>query len=266
MDIFSEFLLDEDVLADDESDDEDTANARTYDEEDDEDEESYEVTLREDISGVYIDEDGVSAEYRVRYDEPEHAEIMQDKQDDKPREYSNAEHEEHSVPLTDYHNGIMTMEDTDYHVMVRSDVMNIEYEAPEMINGQATYQRIVFEADADGESIYELTKRKLAEAGIEHSDAYDPRFSSRLFTSINNKAEGAEGNFNEFYLNGEIGENAADRQTVKKGDVVEWRYAEETDGSCGGVPDFSKIKELYQYSMGVRNGMLSMQQIYGLLS
>ena len=78
---------------------------------------------------------------------------------------------------------------------------------------------------------------------------------SHMVTSINNRAEGTEGNFNEFYLNGEIGENAANLQKVKEGDVIEWRYtAEERDGSCGGVPDFDQIKSLLEYSAIIRNG------------
>ncbi len=130
-----------------------------------------------------------------------------------------------------------------------ADVLSIEYDGVGLINGQKTYQRIVFEADMDGESIYELTMRKMGEAGIEVSAEYDGEFDSMLLTSINNKYEGNDGNFNEFYLNGEIGANAANLESVKKGDIIEWRYAEETDGSCGGCPDFEKVRQLLEYSM-----------------
>ena len=34
--------------------------------------------------------------------------------------------------------------------------------------------------------------------------------------------------------------------------MIEWRYAEETDGSCGGVPDFNQIKTMIQYSAGAK--------------
>ena len=136
---------------------------------------------------------------------------------------------------------------------MRSDVLSIEYEDPELINGQITYQRIVFEADIDGESVYELSRRKLEEAGIEVSSEYDREFDSMLFTSINRKQEGNEGNFNEFYLNGEIGDYAVDQQLLKAGDIIEWRYAEETDGSCGGVPDFNQIKSMLVYNTAFKN-------------
>jgi len=130
-----------------------------------------------------------------------------------------------------------------------TDLLTLEYETPEMINGQKTYQRIVFEADIDGESVYELTMRKLWESGVEVSASYDHEFDSTIFTSLNRKKEGTDGNFNEFYLNGEIGGNAVDKELLKKGDLIEWRYAEESDGTCGGVPDYHAIKNmLHQYS------------------
>ena len=128
-----------------------------------------------------------------------------------------------------------------------ADVLTIEYEkSPELINNQKTYQRIAFKAKADGD-VYDLSAMNFSEAGIEFSSEYDGEFDSRLFTSINNKIEGEGGNFNEFYLNGEIGENAADLQKVKEGDIIEWRYAEESDGTCGGVPDLEQIKAMLEY-------------------
>ncbi len=132
----------------------------------------------------------------------------------------------------------------------RSGLLSIEYDRPELINGQRTYQRIVFEAESDGETVYEATMRKFVQAGMESSAARDSDFGTMIFTSLNNKREGTGGNFNEFYLNGEIGENAVDKQQLKKGDIVEWRYAEESDGTCGGVPDFQRIKSaLQQYTI-----------------
>jgi len=132
-------------------------------------------------------------------------------------------------------------------------LLNIEYETPELINGQRTYQRMVLEADAEGETVYDMTMRKLVEVGIEVSASYDFDFDTMIFTSINQKKEGTAGNFNEFYLNGEIGESAVDKQKLKKGDVIEWRYAEESDGSCGGVPDFHRVKNLLQQYNGMGN-------------
>lgn len=136
-----------------------------------------------------------------------------------------------------------------YGEVPRTEILTMEYDAPELINGQKTYQRIVFEADMDGESVYDLTVRKLGGSGMDIDAEYDSAFDSMLVTSINGKSEGDGGNFNEFYLNGEIGENAVDMEKVKKGDIIEWRYAEETDGTCGGVPDFSQIKSQLQYTV-----------------
>ena len=123
-------------------------------------------------------------------------------------------------------------------------ILSLDYNTPVFINGQRTYQRIVFEADKDGESVYDMTKRRFRQSGIEASSKYDKDFDSILFTSINDMAEGSGGNFNEFYLNGVIGENAVDKQTLAKGDVVEWRFAEENDDSCGDAPDYDEMNEL----------------------
>ncbi len=135
-----------------------------------------------------------------------------------------------------------------------ANVLDIEYEAPELINGQRTYQRIVFEAEKDGETVYETTMKKFMDAGMDAKAERDSDFGTMIFTSLNNRKEGSDGNFNEFYLNGAIGDNAVDQQKLKKGDVVEWRYAEETDGSCGGVPDFHRIKNLLQQYNANGNG------------
>jgi len=137
------------------------------------------------------------------------------------------------------------------YVEMKTDVMHIEYTEPGSINGQETYQRIVFQADYDGQTVYDLTMRKLGGAGIQASAKHDPEFDSIIFTSINGRRENQDGSFNEFYMNGAIGDNAADRQALKKGDIVEWRYAKETDGSCGGTPDFQTVRNmLEQYTNG----------------
>ena len=133
-----------------------------------------------------------------------------------------------------------------------NEMISIDYGDAHLINGQKTYQRIVFKADVEGESVYNLTLRKLGEAGIAATAEKDMEFDSMIFKSINGRAEGTGGNFNEFYLNGEIGADAVDKQKLSKGDVVEWRYAEETDGSCGGCPDFSSIKNMLEYSITAR--------------
>jgi hypothetical protein len=57
-------------------------------------------------------------------------------------------------------------------------------------------------------------------------------------------------------MNGQISENPVDKEMMKAGDVIEWRYAEETDGSCGGVPDYHKVKNLLQQYKGMQNTYL----------
>ncbi len=203
-------------------------------------------------SGVYFDEDKMSMEieYDLLYEDLE-PDIMRAGSDINPVDYAEQPKATHELLPAGYESAVMTMEFgwNEYPATAyANDVLDVEYDAPVLINGQKTYQRIVFEADADGESVYELTRRKLGDAGLEASSEYDGEFGSMIFTSINMKPEGAEGNFNEFYLNGEIGEDAVDRQKLSKGDVIEWRYAEETDGSCGGCPDFNSIKALLEYS------------------
>jgi hypothetical protein len=151
---------------------------------------------------------------------------------------------------------------SDLSATYEAGVLNIEYKDVELIGGQKTYQRIVLQAEKGGESVYSLTMRKLGEAGIDVSSEYELDFESMILTSINGKAEGTDGNFNEFYLNGEIGGNAADKQKLSKGDIVEWRYAEETDGSCGGSPDFSAIKSMVEYSAAAK----AQAEYFGILT
>ena len=143
------------------------------------------------------------------------------------------------------------------YTISNNGVLSLDYDAPTLINGQRTYQRIVFEADVDGESVYDMTKRRFRQSGIETKSIYDNELDSMLFTSINGMVEGNGGNFNEFYLNGAIGADAVDKKTLSKGDIIEWRFAEETDGSCGGVPDQDEIGELLgsnQWKRGLYSG------------
>ncbi|MBN2331254.1 MAG: DUF4430 domain-containing protein [Candidatus Aenigmarchaeota archaeon] len=175
---------------------------------------------------------------------PDHGLLLQSQGDVAAVEYNGTLGQAHSEGMAKGHEMIKCS----------ADVLDIEYEAPELINGQRTYQRIVFEAERDGETVYETTMRKFMQAGMDAKAEYDPDFGTMIFTSLNSREEGADGNFNEFYLNGAIGENAIDQQRLKKGDVVEWRYAEETDGSCGGVPDFQRIKGMLQQYSSNGNG------------
>ncbi len=243
----------------DDVDEDEPASTRKYDDKTAGEIEKYSKKFEIPTSGVYMDEDenSMKMEYDVFYEEmfPEDMGRIKEDYSEDP-EYKT----EFNFPQEDSHDGVypdisrgtesQLMENASY----RKGILSIEYEKPDMINGQKTYQRIAFEAKEDGD-VYGLTIMNFDEAGIEFSSEYDGEFDSRLLTSINNKTEGSDGNFNEFYLNGEIGGNAADMQKVKKGDIIEWRYAEETDGSCGGVPDYEQIKSLLVYNVVVKDGL-----------
>jgi hypothetical protein len=238
-----------------EEDDEEESEAplRKYDEKPEEKIEKYSEKFEIPASGLYMDEDenSLEMEYDVLYEEifPEDSHRIREEDYKKDPEYQT----EFNFPPEDDDNIYSDipkkpdayLSDRDSY---RSDVLSIEYEKPEMVGGQKTYQRLIFRADSDGESVYELAMRKFQEAGMEISAEYDEEFESMLFTSVNGRHEGEEGNFNEFYLNGDIGMNAVDKELLKAGDVVELRYAEETDGSCGGVPDYGQIKSSLEYN------------------
>jgi hypothetical protein len=251
-------LIDVEVLGKEEEDEDDEGSDERYEDEEEESQDEYNGEFRLPVSGVYIDRDGTT---RIEYSAP-YEEIFPDAVHEIKEHSYESQQPETSIDLAlmehpevlkvDYRETVpelsKSLERLQSQSTYKADVLSIKYDNTELINGQKTYQRIVFKADADGESVYELSMRKFKGAGIEASAEYENEFDSMIFTSINRKAEGAGGNFNEFYLNGEIGTNAADMQKLKKGDTVEWRYAEETDGSCGGVPDFDTIKGLLEYN------------------
>ncbi len=218
--------------------------------------EKYNKKFNLSLTGVYMDEDEgrMKIEYDVFYEgisPVEHERIIPEINIKDPQYQT-----EFNLLLTTdpekYTKSISVDEGRRNPASYRQEVLSIEYEKPELINGQKTYQRIVLKADREGESVYDLTMRKLGDAGIEVSAEYDDNFDSMLFTSINGRSEGADGNFNEFYVDGEIGKNAADGEMLKKDKIVEIRYAEETDGSCGGVPDYDQIKSLLEHGPGMK--------------
>jgi hypothetical protein len=245
--------LEEDRVEESEDEEEEKPSSKTYEENVPTYPEKYNRKFKLPLSGVYMDdEEGcMKIEYDVFYEEirPEEYEKIVPESNIKDPQYQPEFDLLLGATTEKYTESISANEHMGDSAYYRPEVLNIEYEKPELINGQKTYQRIVFKAEADGESVYEISMKKLSEAGIEISAEYDSEFSSMIFTSINGRSEGDEGNFNEFYLNGEIGGNAVDKEILKAGDVVEWRYAEENDGSCGGVPDFTKIKSMMEYGM-----------------
>lgn len=239
-----------------------------YEEEDETEEESYTSGFGLRVSGAYFDEKETSLriEYKLLPEkdaqkaggmdsaalhEMENAPLQSLQKDEEPTQAGAAGHTVYTggLSMEKYAESVLGSE---LRATYDSGVLNIEYKNVELINGQKTYQRIVLKAESDGESVYDLTMRKFSDAGIDARAEYDGEFGSMVFTSMNGRAEGVEGNFNEFYLNGEIGADSADKAALKKGDIVEWRYAEETDGSCGGSPDFSSIKSALEYSAVAR--------------
>ncbi len=256
----------------DDREEEDETSRKVYDEADVDLRESYNVRFNQELNGFYTDDEGnIRDENSIKYDDLqpdafENAEktmLLADNIIIDPLEHSNVNYTD-----ADINTYLEQMGIHDATAKYKDSVLTMDYGGGGSIGGQATYQRIVFEADADGESVYELTMRKLGEAGIEFSTVYDSGLGTMLFDSINGKGEDVEkddagylhhsissgdgGNFNEFYVDGAIGSDAVDKQLLDKGAVIEWRYAEETDGSCGGCPDFDTVRTLVEYGSALQ--------------
>jgi len=245
----TEIDIEQPVLLDDDEDDEEGDDDEDGESGGDEEAREYQERLLPEFVGLYVNEDG---------------ELVLEYEDNAVQQVENMFGADGDAPVFDLDDLIaddaITAEYRPKGEIAYSEgsaaakvgagggLLTLEYETPELLNRQKTYQRIVIEADMDGESVYELTVRKLGESGIGVEAKYDDDFGAIIITSVNGRKEGEDGNFNEFYHNGEIGADAAGAKKVSKGDIVEWRYAEETDGSCGGVPDFHAIKSmLMQY-------------------
>jgi hypothetical protein len=113
-------------------------------------------------------------------------------------------------------------------------MVKIEYNDPVFINNQWTYQRIFIRNEKDGSTVYRSTMDKAQAAGLETQVRRDDKFDTMYFDSLNGKRDGKGNAYWEAWVNGEIVEDALDKKELKKGDVVEWRLANERESFCGG--------------------------------
>ena len=113
-------------------------------------------------------------------------------------------------------------------------MLKIEYNDPVFINNQWTYQRIFIRSEKDGATVYGSTMDKAKAGGLEADVRYDHKFNTVYFDSMNGVRDGNGKAYWEAWVNGEIVEDALDQTTVKKGDVIEWRLANERESGCGG--------------------------------
>jgi hypothetical protein len=113
-------------------------------------------------------------------------------------------------------------------------VVKIEYADPVFINNQWTYQRIFMKNDRSAASIYDFTLNKANSTGLETKVRHDDKFNTVYFESLNGVSDGSNKTYWEVWVNGNIVEEALDKKELKKGDVVEWRLANERETGCGG--------------------------------
>jgi hypothetical protein len=127
---------------------------------------------------------------------------------------------------------------------VRPEMVKLSYNDPVFINNQWTYQRIFINSGRDGLNVHELTAEKMKSGDLDASFRYDEKFRTFYFDSMNGIRDGQNMAYWEVWVNGHIVEDAIDQTPVKKGDMVEWRLANEREEGCGGgssqKPDFLK--------------------------
>ena len=124
--------------------------------------------------------------------------------------------------------------DAGFHYGRRAGLVKIEYNEPVFINNQWTYQRIFMKNNVGDSSVYDFTIKKAGTSGLETQVRYDDNFQTFYFESLNGVRDGNNQAYWEVWLNGNIVEDALDKKEVKKGDVVEWRLANERESFCGG--------------------------------
>ncbi|MEM5871861.1 MAG: DUF4430 domain-containing protein [Candidatus Aenigmatarchaeota archaeon] len=124
-------------------------------------------------------------------------------------------------------------------------VVKISYTDPVFINNQWTYQRIFIKNPKDGLTIYDLTLEKVKSGALASKVRYDEKFKTYYFEEIDGIRDGENKAYWEVWANGKIVEDALDKTTLKKGDVIEWRLANERENVCGGVKK-EGLEPLYQ--------------------
>ncbi|MFH1237707.1 MAG: DUF4430 domain-containing protein [Candidatus Aenigmatarchaeota archaeon] len=127
-----------------------------------------------------------------------------------------------------------TVPDVGFHYGRRTGLVKIEYNDPVFINNQWTYQRIFMKNNVGESNVYEFTVKKAGTSGLETQIRYDDKFQTFYFESLNGVRDGRNQTYWEVWVNGNIVEDALDKKEVKKGDVVEWRLANERESFCGG--------------------------------
>jgi hypothetical protein len=127
-------------------------------------------------------------------------------------------------------------------------MLKIEYDNPVFINNQLTYQRIFVMNENEGATVYGLTMEKSRSGNLETKARYDDAFKTFYFDSLNGVKDGRNSAYWEAWLNGQVVEEALDKKPLKKGDVVEWRLANERESGCGGsgqeAEKFSRKNEM----------------------
>jgi hypothetical protein len=116
----------------------------------------------------------------------------------------------------------------------KASMVKVEYSDPVFMNNQRTYQRIFMKNDKNDSSVYDFTMGRAGSAGLETKVRRDERFDTFYFESMNGVRDGQNKAYWEVWVNGNIVEEALDKKEVKKGDVVEWRLANERESFCGG--------------------------------
>jgi hypothetical protein len=133
------------------------------------------------------------------------------------------------------------------HSERRAEMLKLEYDNPVFINNQWTYQRIFIQNSRKDSTVYDLTMDKAKAGSLETKVRYDDKFNTVYFDSLNNVKDGNNQAYWEVWVNGRIVEEALDRKQLKKGDVIEWRLANEKEEGCGGGsyrPEFLPKHEL----------------------
>jgi hypothetical protein len=113
-------------------------------------------------------------------------------------------------------------------------MLKLEYDNPVFVNNQWTYQRIFIQNTKEGSTVYDLTTDKSKAGSLEAKVRYDQKFNTVYFDSLNNVRDGKDQAYWEVWVNGRIVEEALDQKHLKKGDMIEWRLANERERGCGG--------------------------------
>ena len=74
------------------------------------------------------------------------------------------------------------------------------------------------------DTVFSLLERSSSRNDFSVEYTYYEQFDSILIDSINNDINGKDGNYWQYYVNGDIPMVGADKYTVSNGDYIEWRF------------------------------------------